>query len=160
MATARIVALQVAPAALITSEVWTHFNLQHRVTGATTWTDFFTSGATLEDLAVALLTSGVYTLDGVNSPAGNEALASQAGTEYRSRGKTAGGYGNWSEPFKAANEPETDGPLGDIHRLERDMADITTMLGFPDQESADQFLAGCLNDASDEVREIDALDDY
>ena len=99
MPTARIVLITVPTAASTT-----HFNLRYS-TNADDWTDYYTTGSTLEDLAVAVLSSGVYTLDGLNSPTGNKAAASYLGNFYQIRLKSAGGYGNWSEPFRVSAYP-------------------------------------------------------
>ena len=95
MAVARIVLFTVPTE---TSPATTHFNIRYNTDGGTTWTDLNDGGGT--DYAVALLSSGVYTLDGINSPTGNEAAASYAGNWYQLRLKSSGGYGNWSDSFK------------------------------------------------------------
>ena len=95
MATARIVLFTVT---VETSPATTHFNIRYNTDGGTTWTDL-NDGAGA-DIAVSALSSGVFTLDGINSPAGNEAAASYAGNWYQLRLKSSGGYGNWSDSFK------------------------------------------------------------
>lgn len=156
MATARIVLLTLDPAAADD-----FFNIRFRAIAApvNAWTDFYTTGSTLEDLSVSLLSSNVYTLDGINSPSGNEALASAAGNEYQVRYKDGSVYGNWSTlPISSAYEPEASGPFADVSRLIRDMSDLMTALDFTNQEEADQFLGQALTDAMDELREAEGID--
>lgn len=103
MAGERVLKIRVVPEVGVT-----HFNVEFSA-DALTWTPYSTASAspvTPEDLAVGLLdASSDYTLDGVNAPAGNEAAASIAGNWYHVRLKNAGGYGNYSSPFKIAEYP-------------------------------------------------------
>jgi hypothetical protein len=81
------------------------WNLQFSADDGVTWTPYSTSSATPsapEDLAISLLASGVYLLDGINSPTGNMAAASAAGLLYEARWKNAAGYGNWGVAFGVA----------------------------------------------------------
>lgn len=100
MSTARIIDLTITTTAATTA-----WNLQYS-TDRITWSDFYTTGSALEDLSTSLLTSSVYTLDGINSPTGTKAAASYLGNWYRYRLKTTGGYGNYSdEPFRVTSYP-------------------------------------------------------
>ena len=95
MAVARIVEFTVP---VETSPATTYFNIRYNTDGGTTWTDLNDGGGV--DISVSALSSGIYTLDGINSPSGNEAAASYAGNWYQLRLKSASGYGNWSDSFK------------------------------------------------------------
>jgi hypothetical protein len=153
MATARIVELTLDPPAGTT-----HFNIRFKVPSASSWTDFFTTGATLEDLAVGLLVSNVYTLNGVNTPAGNAAIASEAGTRYEVRYKATSTYGNWSDPLGVTFKPDDDGPLADVAALQDDFLDYKIALDFSTQEDADRQAGRWLNDAMRFVRMRPAFD--
>lgn len=152
MSTPRIVALT------LDLDGATEFNIRFRQTGAPTWTDYYTTGSTLEDLSSALLDGDVYTLDGINGPTGNMAAASYGGNEYQARRKTAGGYGNWSAPAAVEWSPVSDGPLANPAGLLRDFLDLKAALDFPSQEEAHAYAAGLLADASDEVRGYPGVD--
>lgn len=138
----------------------TFWGLRFRVTGESTWTDYNPGSV---DIAVPAIDADglyLYTLDGINSPAGNEATASEAGNEYSIRLKTSGGYGGWSDPFKASWEPDSVGPFSDAAELQEEFMDYVVALDFSDQESADRFFARCLTDAMDYLRgfaQVDAL---
>jgi hypothetical protein len=106
MATARILSLTLEP-----ESTSTYFNLQFSADGGTTWTNFDPANASPAapvDIAVSELSSNVYTLDGVNSPGGNDAAASYLGNLYRYRLKNTNGYGNWSQPFRADAYPSPE----------------------------------------------------
>jgi hypothetical protein len=80
----------------------TAFNIEYS-TDLGTWVTFDPVNGTPvppADIAVGLLDAGTYTIDGINTPAGNEAAASRHGNFYRARLKNLGGYGNWSQPFE------------------------------------------------------------
>lgn len=158
MPDARVVTIAVATES---DPVTTHFQLQFSTDGSS-WTPYHTSStspSSPEDLTVALLSSGVYTLDGVNAPAGNQEAASREGNWYRLRLKSAGGYGNWSAGFKAAAEPDDDGPLSDVAQLRLDFASARIALDFETEAEADAFLGTALTDAMDELRDQEAIDD-
>src|SRR5688500_1781822 len=98
MATARIITLKDIP---VDAGETTHFHVQARLTGASSWTDYYATGAgpAIQDIDVADLdANNDYLIDGVNTPTGNKATVSQAGWEYRIRLKDAGGYSNYSNP--------------------------------------------------------------
>jgi hypothetical protein len=153
MATARIISLN--PGDLDADA--THFQLLYSA-DQTTWTTYNPGSA---DVAVSELDAdGLYLLDGINSPAGNAAAASYAGNWYRTRQKTAGGYGNWSSPFKVGYEPDDLGPVADVADLLADFVDWKIALDFRSQEEADAYLSAQLTRAMDRLRmdeDIDAL---
>jgi hypothetical protein len=153
MSTARVLSITVE---VETSPVTTHFQLRFNVDGSTTWTGYDPSNASPSvpaDVSVSTLdASSVYTLDGVNSPTGNTASTSYAGNWYQLRLKSAGGYGDWSVPFKIGNEPDDNGPLADAADLLADFADLKVALDFDAQEQADDFMARLLTDAMDYLR--------
>lgn len=146
MPTPRIVSLNIE-----TEDDSTHFNLRYSTNGST-WSDFYTTGSALEDLSVSALTDGVYALDGLNNaPTGVEIAASNAGNWFTYRLKNAGGYGNWSVPFKALPEPDSYGPLANAAELLQDFKD----LGFEfdmDAEALDTYLGRLLTCAMDYIR--------
>lgn len=154
---ARIIRLTISPPATAT-----HFQIGFSADRGATWTPFDPAAAApsaYADIAVASLSSGVYTLDGINSPAGNQAAASRAGNLYRYRLKTAGAYGNWSHPFGAVEDTDTYGPLADPEDVlqETGLRRESLALAWPEVE---RLLMQLLTDAMDEHRldaEIDGL---
>lgn len=139
----------------------THFNLQYSADGRT-WLDYSTASSSPtspEDLDVGELVAGVYTLDGINSPTGNAAVASQEGNWFRHRLKSAGGYGNWSAPFAPVAEGDADGPLADV----ADLIDEFGLLPLPfsvDEENDrhKRLLGRALTDAMDQHRLSETID--
>ena len=139
----------------------THFNVQFRATAAATWTNYSTASATPTDpfdLAVALLDADEnYTLDGINSPSGNEETASSAGNEYRHRLKSAGGYSNWSPVFRVGDEPDSDGPRADLAQIIQEFALIGVEFDLDAGEEVDALLSRILTEEMDRLRVTETI---
>lgn len=159
MAVARIVLITVP---VETSPVTTHFQIQYNTDGGATWTAYNPGAGA--DISVSTLSSGVYTLDGINSPTGNTAAASYAGNWYQLRLKSSGGYGNWSDAFKIEDEPDDDGPLADISDVWEEFAVLADQTGvsngwaYTSEEIRDRIISRLLTDAMDEMRADSSVD--
>lgn len=158
MSSARVLSITVP---VEVSPATTFFQIRFNVDGSVTWTGYDPGNASPSqpaDINVSTLSAGVYLLDGVNGLGGNQAAASYAGNWYQLRLKSAGGYGDWSAPFKIVDEPDTAGPLADVAALLSDFADLKIALDFATQEQADEYAGGLLNDAMDALRVEPVLD--
>lgn len=152
------------------SPATTAFNIRFSDDAGETWTHYDPASATpvaAADILVATLSAGVCTINGINTPTGNAAAASAEGNWYAYRLKSASGYGNWSVPFKAAAEPETDGPLADIADVIEDFSVIAdgepntgalSGWAYANNPARDRALGRLLTDAMDEMRARSGID--